>query len=124
MSKLFMMSEGDYSDYCVGGLYQSEHDVTEELLISKFNEYAGTLGVEHHFQWVNEADLKEMHIELITGEELRPEGIKACDDIWQRRCRLIKNYNELGCNVGDIDFYKWLCDTGFMNKIEYTEVHM
>lgn len=116
-----MFSSGEYSDYCVGGLYESDINLKDEEAVESLKlEFHKSLG----FNEVVNCDIYARHKELVTGMA-SPNYTHNIDyTSYSRDSKLInEKYKELGGNEVDLCFESWLERTGVIKRVNYEELH-
>lgn len=131
MSYYYMFSQGQYSDYCVGGLYKSDQKLNDAYFINYLKDII-ILQLDPDWSEAAEA-IKEWDVEdictLTNGYTIktklftlaagaRPkwddrEGQKMWDDAYSKWC----TGQEL-----DLNYIDKLVEAGVLTKIEYEEI--
>lgn len=131
MSYYYMFSQGEYSDYCVGGLYKSEEELDETYFINYLKsliipqldpdwpeaiEMIKDWPVENICTLTNGYTITTKLFTLVAGD--RPkwdnrEGKKLWDEAY---------YGWVKDHKLELDYVNKLVETGVLVKIEYEEI--
>lgn len=123
MKKIYMLSQGEYSDYTVGGLYESDVELTEdvvmgfvpEMIMDQFpdidRETAETLTA--HTKWAISNKIAKHYL----GEQPHPITDQTDWDGWCRR-----KFELLGDK--DLNLSTYLEKRGIIKRIPYEEIHL
>lgn len=128
----YMFSSGQYSDYCVGGMFKSKEELSEEY----FANHLKNMILEQVSTWPEAVDyinslpvdisalthyrLQQKLFALEAGEEPKAYGADG-RDIWNN---WYKAYTAWEKKVGklDKDFIQDLVNKGVLEQVEYTEI--
>lgn len=117
----YMFSHGDYSDYCVGGLYKSKLNLTD----SDFKEYKKQM-IEELFEEGWDDDIKQEMMNaysewklqvLYYSATLGSEEIAKLTNYHQARREFFKDFS------GFTSVAPYLVSKGILQPLDYTEIH-
>lgn len=124
----YMFSSGTYSDYCVGGMFKSKEELSEEY----FANHLKNMILEQVSTWTEAVEyinnlptdltalshygLQQNLFALEAGEE--PDSSYGAKRAWH------KAYAEWVEEVGELDrdFVQDLVNKGILEQVEYTEI--
>lgn len=120
----YMFSQGQYSDYCVGGLYKSTQVLTEDW----FGEYLKNKLIENHPEHRQFIENLLPDIHVLQGDSWK-------EDLWKfLEMPLVPNWLDQAsynswCNVYhtwkksfNTDFIKIAVEEGILEYVEYEEI--
>lgn len=128
----YMFSSGQYSDYCVGGMFKSKEELSEEYFANHLKnmileqvstwseavEYINSLQVD--ISTLSEYWLQQKLFALEAGEQPKDYGTdgRVMRNAWY------KAYTAWEEKVGklDRDFIQDLVNKGVLEQVEYTEI--
>ena len=126
MKKLIMLSSGEYSDYCVGGLYEVDADLglDYKMLVSLRLEYAYSLGLDVQevakLHAIDDYYIDRMHKVAVVGREF-PDHKPGKDDFHEKFKAFNSEYKSK--ITKPVCFIDWLVETGVLTPVEYEEIH-
>lgn len=128
----YMFSSGSYSDYCVGGMFKSKEELSEEYFANHLKnmileqvstwpeavEYINSLPVD--IAALSQYRLQQKLFALEAGEEPKAYGADGQDG-WNKWHKAYVAWEE---KVGklDTDFIQDLVNKGVLEQVEYTEI--
>ena len=127
----YMFSQGSYSDYCVGGLYKSEKELSEQffaetlrqMLIEQVGDWSEAVEMFKEKEW-NEVltsfgdpdDVLYKLFKLVNGENHHPWGSVASAEYIEAWSQYAKDTKV------DTDFVAKLVKDGVLEPVEYKEI--
>lgn len=127
---LYMLSSGSYSDYCVGGLYESDMVINEDSLKKLRADYAEALGMPRSIvdndSSIDDYILERHYKSFVVGRG-EPEhplinaSKKELSNYYSESAQFRADYEKSGGAI-EINFIKWLVSQGVLIEVQYTEV--
>lgn len=120
----YMFSAGEYSDYCVGGLYKSTQVVSKEW----FGEYLKKKLIENHPEHSGFIVNLQPDIDILQGDSWKEDLWKSLDKPIRPDWRDKEIYNEWWAVYRpwkeslNTDFIKMAVEEGILEYVQYEEI--